>query len=93
MLWEFDILSSATTHAVPLHMTQRLKMMHRLHNVLPPTDLHQHHATDCNCFNLPRNPVCLTPIHTHRMLEDDEEMRPINISVGIVETPPDLEGF
>ncbi len=69
-MWEFDILSSATSQAIPPRVPD---------NVLPPVDLHPHHATECNCFNLPINPVCLVDINTHRMLED-EEMMPIDIS-------------
>ena len=67
ILWEFDILSSATTQAIPPCDPDTDD---ELDNVRSPVDLHQ--ATDCNCFNLPTNPPCLVDIHTHRMLEDEE---------------------
>ena len=86
MLWEFDILSSATTQTIPPREPEAED--DELDNVLPPIDLHHHHATDCNCFNLPRNPICLTHIHTHRMLDDGEEMRPSDVTVSDVETEP-----
>jgi hypothetical protein len=42
MLWEFDIDPDSQDD--------------ELDSVLPPIELHQ--PTDCNCFNLPINPVC-----------------------------------
>ncbi len=41
--------------------------------MLPPIDLHPHQATDCDFLNLSVNPVCLVDIHTHQMLEDNED--------------------
>ena len=38
----------------------------------------QHQKTDCNCFNLQINHVCLMGIHKHRMLEDENETTPID---------------
>jgi hypothetical protein len=94
-LWEFDILSSATSQAIPPHVPD--SQDDELDNVLPPVDLHQRHATECNCFNLPINPVCLVDINTHRMLEDEETM-PIDISgvdgeaeVGVVNVDDEME--
>ena len=43
ILWEFDILSSATTQAIPPCDPDTED--DELDNVLPPVDLHQ--ATDC----------------------------------------------
>ncbi len=89
-MWEFDILSSATSQAIPPRVPD--SQDDELDNVLPPEDLHQHHATECNCFNLPINPVCLVDINTHRMLED-EEMMPIDISgVDSEAVPIDISG-
>jgi hypothetical protein len=67
MLWEFDISTSPTSQAIP--PCDPDSQEDELDSVLPPIDLHQ--PTDCNCFNLPINPVCLTDIHTHRMLDDE----------------------
>ena len=47
MLWEFDILSSAAAQTIPPREPEAED--DELDNVLPPIDLHQHHATDCNC--------------------------------------------
>ena len=45
---------------------------------------------DCNCFNLPRNPNKCVPRNTRRMLDDGNNMRPIDVSVSDndVETEP-----
>ena len=80
---EFDILSSATTQAIPPCDPDTED--DELDSVLPPVDLQQ--ATDCNCFNLQTNPACLVNIHTHRMLKD-EEVEPGDISAVNGETEP-----
>jgi hypothetical protein len=67
MLWEFDISTSPTSQAIP--PCDPDSQDDEQDSVLPPIDLHQ--PTDCNCFSLPINHVCLTDIHTHRMLDDE----------------------
>ena len=82
-MWEFDILSSATTQAIP--PCDPDSEDDELNNALPPVDLHQ--ATDCNCFNMLTNPACLVDIHKRRMLED-EEVEHVDISAVNGETEP-----
>ena len=67
-MWDFDILTSQTSQAVPPCDPDIENA--ELDSVLPPIDLHQ--PTNCNCFNLPINPVCLVEIVTHRMLGKEE---------------------
>ena len=82
-MWEFEILSSATTQAIPPCDPDTKD--DELDNVLSPVDLHQ--ITDCNCLNLLTNPACLVSIHTHRMLED-KEVKHVDISAVNGETEP-----
>jgi hypothetical protein len=53
MLLEFDISTSPTSQAIP--PCDPDSQDDELDSVLPPIKLHQ--PTDCNCFNLPINPV------------------------------------
>jgi hypothetical protein len=63
--WEFDISTSPTSQAIP--PCDPDSQDDELDSVLPRIKLHQ--PTDCNCFNLPINPVC-PDIHTHQMMEE-----------------------
>ena len=49
ILWELDILSSPISQSIPPRDPHSKD--DELDNILPPIDLHQHQATDCNCFN------------------------------------------
>ena len=56
VLWEFDISTSPTSQAILPCQCDPDSQDDELDSVLPPIELHL--PTDCNCFNLPINPVC-----------------------------------
>ena len=49
ILWELDILSTPISQSIPPRDPDSKD--DELDNILPPIDLHQHQATDCDCFN------------------------------------------
>ena len=53
-MWEFHISTSPTSQAIPPWDPD--SQDDEPDSLLPPIELHR--LTDCNCFNLPINPVC-----------------------------------
>ena len=56
VLREFYISTSPTSQAILPSQCDPDSQDDELDSILPPIELHL--PTDCNCFNLPINPVC-----------------------------------